>query len=116
MNLPGDPLSWGEVSDLPRFRFGEPRWEQGHGRVTVIYRLGTSFEPVIRMRRLTDDPLYPDLWPLDNTGQVINGFSELMRDVFGQEQGIGARSALGTNVLPGNIAVEIELIIEITAP
>ncbi len=48
--------------------------------------------------------------------QVINGFSELMRDVFGQEQGIGARSVLGTNVLPGNIAVEIELIIEITAP
>ena len=45
--------------------------------------------------------------------QVINGFSELMRDVFGDENGIGARSALGTNVLPGNIAVEIELIIEI---
>ena len=45
--------------------------------------------------------------------QVINGFSELMRDVFGEENGIGARSALGTNVLPGNIAVEIELIIEI---
>ena len=45
--------------------------------------------------------------------QVINGFSELMRDVFGAENGIGARSALGTNTLPGNIAVEIELIIEI---
>ena len=45
--------------------------------------------------------------------QVINGFSELMRDVFGEENGIGARSAIGTNVLPGNIAVEIELIIEI---
>lgn len=45
--------------------------------------------------------------------QVINGFSELMRDVFGEDDGVGARSALGTNVLPGNIAVEIELIIEI---
>jgi len=45
--------------------------------------------------------------------QVINGFSELMRDVFGADDGVGARSALGTNVLPGNIAVEIELIIEI---
>ena len=45
--------------------------------------------------------------------QVINGFSELMRDVFGAENGIGARSALGTNTLPGNIAVEIELIIEV---
>lgn len=45
--------------------------------------------------------------------QVINGFSELMATLFGQEHGIGARSALGTNVLPGNIAVEIELILEI---
>jgi enamine deaminase RidA (YjgF/YER057c/UK114 family) len=45
--------------------------------------------------------------------QVINGFSELMRDVFGDDNGVGARSALGMNVLPGNIAVEIELIIEI---
>ena len=45
--------------------------------------------------------------------QVINGFSELMREVFGEENGIGARSALGTNTLPGNIAVEIELILEV---
>jgi predicted nucleotidyltransferase component of viral defense system len=29
---------------------GTPRWKQGHGRVTVIYRFDTSFEPVIRMR------------------------------------------------------------------
>ena len=45
--------------------------------------------------------------------QVINGFSELFRDVFGEENGVGARSALGTSVLPGNIPVEIELILEI---
>ena len=38
---------------------------------------------------------------------VINGFSELMRDVFGAEMGIGVRSAVGMN-LPQNIAVEIE--------
>ena len=29
---------------------GTPRWKQGHGRVTVVYRFDTSFEPVIRMR------------------------------------------------------------------
>ncbi|MGI9239881.1 MAG: RidA family protein [Verrucomicrobiales bacterium] len=49
----------------------------------------------------------------DQQPQVINGFSELMREVFGEERGIGARSALGTNVLPGGIAVEIEMIIEV---
>jgi len=29
---------------------GTPRWKQSHGRVTMIYRFDTSFEPVIRMR------------------------------------------------------------------
>lgn len=42
---------------------------------------------------------------------AINGFSELFGEVFG-EDGIGARSALGTSVLPGNIPVEIEIIVE----
>ncbi len=45
--------------------------------------------------------------------QVINGASNLFAEVFGEEAGIGARSALGTNTLPGNIPVEIELIVEI---
>ena len=40
---------------------------------------------------------------------VINGFSELMSEVFGVENGIGVRSAVGMN-LPNNIAVEIEAI------
>jgi len=38
---------------------------------------------------------------------VVNGFSELMIDVFGPEMGVGVRSAVGMN-LPRNIAVEIE--------
>lgn len=44
---------------------------------------------------------------------VINGCSELFRDVFGEVNGIGARSAIGTNALPGGIAVEIEAIFEL---
>ena len=38
---------------------------------------------------------------------VINGFSELMADVFGKEHGIGVRSAVGM-MLPDGIPVEIE--------
>jgi enamine deaminase RidA (YjgF/YER057c/UK114 family) len=45
--------------------------------------------------------------------QVINGFSELMADVFGEEAGVGARSAVGMAALPSNIAVEIECIFEV---
>jgi enamine deaminase RidA (YjgF/YER057c/UK114 family) len=44
---------------------------------------------------------------------VINGFSELMAQVFGEEAGVGARSAVGVASLPGNIAVEIECIFEV---
>ena len=43
---------------------------------------------------------------------VINGCSELLVKVFG-EKGIHARSAVGTNVLPLGVPVEIEAIIEI---
>lgn len=44
--------------------------------------------------------------------KVINGFSDLMVAVFG-EKGKHARSAVGMNSLPGNIPVEIEIIVEI---
>ena len=43
---------------------------------------------------------------------VINGASELFRDVFG-ERGLAARAAMGTNALPVNISVEILSIFEI---
>lgn len=43
---------------------------------------------------------------------VINGCSELFVDVWG-EDGRAARSAVGMGSLPGNIAVEIELIAEL---
>ena len=45
--------------------------------------------------------------------QVINGFSELMAEVFGDDAGVGARSAVGMGSLPGNIAVEVECIFEL---
>ena len=44
--------------------------------------------------------------------KVINGFSDLMVEVFG-DSGKGARSAVGMGSLPGNIAVEIEAIFEV---
>jgi len=41
---------------------------------------------------------------------VINGCSQLFVDLWGEDLGIGVRSALGTNALPSGIAVEIEAI------
>jgi enamine deaminase RidA (YjgF/YER057c/UK114 family) len=45
---------------------------------------------------------------------VINGYSDLMREVFGEERGVGARSAVGMGSLPDNITVEIEAIFEVS--
>jgi enamine deaminase RidA (YjgF/YER057c/UK114 family) len=44
--------------------------------------------------------------------KVINGFSDLIVSVFG-EKGKHARSAVGMNALPMNMAVEIEIVVEI---
>ena len=44
--------------------------------------------------------------------QVINGFSDLMVEVFG-DRGRHARSAVGMGSLPGNISVEIEMVVEV---
>ena len=43
----------------------------------------------------------------------LDGASKLLMDIFGEENGVGARSAIGTNELPGGITVEIEFIFEI---
>jgi enamine deaminase RidA (YjgF/YER057c/UK114 family) len=48
----------------------------------------------------------------DQHSQVINGFSDLMVEVFG-ENGRHARSAVGLGSLPHNIPVEIEMIVEL---
>ena len=45
--------------------------------------------------------------------QVINGFSDLMVEVFGAEAGKGARSAVGMASLPNRIPVEIEAIFQV---
>jgi enamine deaminase RidA (YjgF/YER057c/UK114 family) len=44
--------------------------------------------------------------------KVINGFSDLMVEVFG-DSGKGARSAVGMGSLPGHIAVEVEAIFQV---
>ena len=40
--------------------------------------------------------------------QVINGCSELFRDLWGEDLGVGVRSAVGMGSLPGNVTVEVE--------
>ena len=43
---------------------------------------------------------------------VINGASDLFGKILG-ERGVHARSAVGTNALPLNVAVEVECVVEV---
>jgi enamine deaminase RidA (YjgF/YER057c/UK114 family) len=45
--------------------------------------------------------------------KVINGCSDLLVSIFGEENGKHARSAVGMGSLPGQITVEIEMIVEL---
>ena len=44
---------------------------------------------------------------------IINGCSELFAHIWGEENGIGVRSAVGMSSLPDNIPVEIEAVFEL---
>lgn len=48
-----------------------------------------------------------------NHPEVINGCSELFAKLWGQDHGIGARSAVGMGSLPRNATVEVEVIFEL---
>ena len=70
------------------------------GDLTKIKRLVKTLGMVNSTQDFHDQP------------KVINGFSELMVELMGDDNGKGARSAVGM-ILPNNIAVEIEAIFEI---
>lgn len=48
----------------------------------------------------------------DKQPQVVNGGSNLLVTLFGEEAGLPARTAIGSNALPGGIACEIEVLVE----
>jgi enamine deaminase RidA (YjgF/YER057c/UK114 family) len=50
----------------------------------------------------------------DQMPKVINGFSDLFVEVFGVERGRGARSAVGMAALPNQIAVEVEMVLQVS--
>ncbi len=81
--------------------------------LTMLATIQTHFGDLNRIKRLVKTLGMVNSAP--DFGQhpaVINGFSELMAEVFGEEHGIGVRSAVGM-ILPSNIAVEIEAMFEL---
>jgi enamine deaminase RidA (YjgF/YER057c/UK114 family) len=82
--------------------------------LAVIATLRENLGSLDRVKRLVKTLGFVNSTPdfVDHPA-VINGFSDLLAEVFGPEHGIGARSAVGMAALPANIAVEVEAIFEI---
>lgn len=81
--------------------------------LTMLSTIQTHFGDIDRIKRVVKVLGMVNSTP--DFGQhplVINGFSELMADVFGNEMGVGVRSAVGM-MLPGNIPVEIEAMFQL---
>jgi len=82
--------------------------------LAVLATLRGHFGTLDRVQRLVKTNGFVNAAPaFTQHPAVVNGFSELMRDVFGPEAGIAARSSMGIASLPAGWAVEIETIFEI---
>jgi enamine deaminase RidA (YjgF/YER057c/UK114 family) len=81
--------------------------------LTMLSTIKAHFGDLKRIKRIVKVFGMVNCAPgFDKQPLVINGFSELMAEVFGEENGIGVRSAVGM-ILPSNIAVEVEAIFEL---
>ena len=82
--------------------------------LAILATLRTNLGSLDRVRRVVKVLGMVNATPdFQEHPSVINGCSELFGRVFGEENGIGARSAVGMGSLPGNIPSEIEAIFEI---
>ena len=81
--------------------------------LTMLSTIVSNLDPKVKIKRLIKVLGMVNATPdFKDHPYVINGFSELMVEVFGSDNGIGVRSAVGMS-LPQNIAVEIEAMFEV---
>lgn len=92
--------------------------EEGYGaardatlRALAALQTVIGLEKITRVVRLTGyvncaDGFY-------HTPKVMNGGSDLLRELIGKDRGRHTRSAIGVYQLPGNAAVEVELVVEV---
>jgi enamine deaminase RidA (YjgF/YER057c/UK114 family) len=81
--------------------------------LTMLSTIKTHFGELKKIKRIVKVLGMVNSTPeFESHPAVINGFSELMSEVFGPENGVAVRSAVGMT-LPMNIAVEIEAMFEL---
>lgn len=90
--------------------------EQGYdsARQTGLIMLGKALGSLDRVKRVVKVlGMVNSADGFSDQPKVVNGFSDLMVEVFGEAIGKHARSAVGMAGLPGNAPVEVEMIVEV---
>jgi enamine deaminase RidA (YjgF/YER057c/UK114 family) len=81
--------------------------------LTMLSTIKTHFGDLNRIKRVVKVlGMVNSTSDFEQHPAVINGFSELMAEIFGPDLGIGVRSAVGM-ILPSNIPVEVEAMFEL---
>lgn len=81
--------------------------------VTVLSNMHAALGDLNRVKKIVKVTGFVNCTPdFAQHPKVINGFSELMLAVFGQDVGAHSRSAIGVGSLPAHIPVEVEVLIE----
>ncbi|MGB5648023.1 RidA family protein [Muriicola sp.] len=101
----------GKVGDT--MNLGEAKLAAEQVGLTMLSTIQTHFGNIDQIKRLVKTLGMVNSTPdFDQHPLVINGFSELMADIFGNDLGVGVRSAVGMT-LPGKIPVEIEAMFQL---
>lgn len=110
--MPDDTLMTGRIGDTVDQEFAKKAAEQTGLAIlaTIKAKLGSldKIKRVVKVLGMVN--ANPEF---GNHPYVINGCSELFLKIWGEENGVGVRSAVGMGSLPQNITVEIEALFEI---
>ena len=122
----------------PVLRHGDLAYLSGIGPVGTTGRLGESMTvedgyaaaretALLALRRIIDEwgtldrverwvKVLGFVRSADEFGEqpaVVNGFTDLIVEVYGEERGLAARSAIGVNELPAGIPIEVEAVVAV---
>lgn len=109
---PDDSLMTGRVGSEVDMAFGNAAAQQTG--LAILATLKAALGSLNRVKRVVKVLGMVNAVPeFGEHPKVINGCSELFAKIWGEENGVGVRSAVGMGSLPGNISVEIEALFEL---
>ena len=110
--MPDDSLMTGRVGSEVDMAFGKQAAKQTG--LAILATLMAALGSMNRVKRVVKILGMVNAVPeFEEHPKVINGCSELFVSIWGEDNGVGVRSAVGMGSLPGNISVEIEATFEL---